>query len=165
MKSWIVGAAAIALFVPTPIFAQPPRPVALEAGVVMGIFVQPYASLGVVAGPWSVRASGGAEGACNGQQVNVGRVLRDEGNAKHTIGAVWARFHTGCWYGEHNPRTKTGRYVGLAYDFQVRGFFLEFGPAFGSKNPVGTGLGPLAHVYGQLGYVYRFGKKYVDDDE
>ncbi len=33
------------------------------------------------------------------------------------------------------------------------------------KNPVGTGLGPLAHVYGQLGYVYRFGKKYVDDDE
>ena len=107
MKSWIVGAAAVVLFVATPVFAQESRPVAVEAGVVMGI-VQPYASLGVVAGPWSVRASGGAGRGCNGQQLNVGRVLRDEDNAKHTIGAVWARFHNGCWYGEHNPHTITG---------------------------------------------------------
>ena len=80
----------------------------------------------------SARRVGPGRG-CDGQQLNVGRVIRDEGNAKHTIGAVWARFHNGCWYGEHNPHTNTGRYVGLAYDFQVRGFFLEFGPAFGSK--------------------------------
>ena len=134
--------------------------------MVMGL-VQPYASLGVVAGPWSVRVSGGAGRGCNGQQLNAGRVLRDEDNAKHTIGVVWGRFHDGCFYGEHNPRTTTGRYVGFAYDFQARGFFLEFGPAFGARirwEPH-SARGPLTHVYGQLGYVYRFGKKYVNDDE
>jgi hypothetical protein len=165
MKSWIVGAAAAVLSIATPTFAEPSRPLALEAGVVMGLVAQPYASLAVIAGPWSLRASGGSGRGCDGQQLNVGRVLRDEANAKHTIGAVWARFNTGCWYGKNNIRSKTGRYVGLAYDFQVRGFFLEFGPAFGSKNPLGAGLGPLARVYGQVGYVYRFGKRYVDDDE
>jgi hypothetical protein len=166
MKPWIVGVAAIVLFVARPLSAQESRPVAVEAGVVMGI-VQPYASVGVVAGPWSVRASGGAGRGCNGQQLNLGRVLRDEGNAKHTIGVVWARFYNGCFYGEHNVHTITGRYAGLAYDFQAKGFFLEFGPAFGARNPVGAafGSGPLTHVYGQIGYVYRFGKKYVTEDE
>jgi hypothetical protein len=131
----------------------------------MGL-VQPYASLGVVAGSWTVRVSGGAGHHCDGQQLNVGRVLRDADNAKHTIGVVWGRYHDGCFYGEHHPRTTTGRYAGLAYDFQVRGFFLEFGPAVGARNPVGTyfGSGPLTRVYGQLGYIHRFGKNYTDDD-
>jgi hypothetical protein len=165
MKQWIVGAATF-LFVSRPLSAQDARPVAFEAGMVMGI-VQPYASVGIVAGPWSIRASGGAGRGCNGQQVNFGRVLRDAGNAKHTLGVVSARFHDGCFYGEHNSRTITGRYYGLAYDFQARGFFLEFGPAFGARNPVGAafGSGPLTHVYGQVGYVYRFGKRYSDEDE
>jgi hypothetical protein len=169
MKRLIVGLGAALLCVAQPLFAQesrPAAPVAFEAGVVLGV-VQPNILVGVVAGPWSVRASGGAARGCNGQQLNAGRVLRDQDNAKHTIGVVWARFHNGCYYGEHNPRTITGQYVGLAYDFQVRGFFLEFGPAFGARNPVGVifGSGPLDHVYGQIGYVYRFGKKYVNDEE
>jgi hypothetical protein len=164
MKRWIVG--AVVLLSASAVSAQESRPVSLEAGMVMGL-VQPYASLGVVAGPWSVRVSGGAGHNCNGQQVNLGWVLRDQENAKHTIGAMWGRFHDGCFYGEHNPLTTTGRYVGFAYDFQARGFFIEFGPAFGAANPVGAafGRGPLTHVYGQLGYIYRFGKKYVNDDE
>jgi hypothetical protein len=166
MKPVMDGLAIALLLVSGAVDAQESRPLALEAGMVIGV-VQLYASLGVVAGPWSVRVSGGAGRGCNGQQLNVGRVLRDEDNAKHTIGIMWARFHNGCFYGEHHPRTITGRYVGLAYTFQVRGFFLEFGPGFGAKNPVGVvfGSGPLTHVYGQLGYVYRFGKKYVTDDQ
>lgn len=166
MKSWMVGAVSAFVLIAQPLSAQESRPVAVEAGIVMGV-AQQYASLGVVTGPWSVRASGGAGRGCDGQQLNVGRVLRDEDNAKHTIGVVWGRFHNGCYYGEHSPRTLTGRYLGLAYDFQVKGFFLEFGPAFGAKNPVGVifGSGPLNHVYGQMGFIYRFGKKYVNDDE
>jgi hypothetical protein len=164
MKRWIIGAAIV--LTASSVGAQESRPVSLEAGIVMGL-VQPYASVGVVAGPWSVRASGGAGRECNGQQVNVGWVLRDRENAKHTIGTVFGRFHDGCFYGEHSPRTTTGGYAGLAYSFQARGFFLEFGPAFGSANPVGTafGRGPLTRVFGQLGYIHRFGKKYLDDDE
>jgi hypothetical protein len=164
MKRWIVGAAIV--LTATSASAQEPRPLSVEVGIVMGL-VQPYLSFGVVAGPVSVRASGGAGRGCDGQQVNLGWVLRDQENAKHTMGAVWGRFHDGFWYGEHNPRTVTGRYVGLAYSFQVRGFFLEFGPAFGAANPVGTafGRGPLTRVFGQLGYVHRFGKKYLNDDE
>ena len=153
-----------ALFSATTLCAQPSRPLAVEAGAVMGV-VQPYASLGLVAGPWSVRASGGAGRGCNGQQLNLGRVLRDQDNAKHTIGIMWGRFHNGCWYGANHRLTRTGRYTGIAYSFQVRGFFLEFGPAFGDKNPVGPGLGALSRIYGQVGYVYRFGHKYVNDDE
>jgi hypothetical protein len=166
MKPWIVGVAAALLLVARPLSAQESRPVAVEAGMVMGL-VSPYASVGIVAGPWSLRASGGVAHDCNGQQVNVGRVIREKGNAKHTLGVMWARFHDGCFYGEHNVHTSTGHYAGLAYDFQARGFFIEFGPAFGSRNPVGVafGRGPLTRVYGQLGYVYRFGKKYSDDDE
>jgi hypothetical protein len=165
MKPLIAGVAATLLCVARPLSAQGSRPLTFEAGVVMGL-VSPYASFGVVAGPWSVRASGGVNRACNGQQLNLGRVLRDKDNAKHTIGVVWARFHDGCFYGENSVRTTTGHYTGLAYDFQARGFFLEFGPAFGSRNPVGAafGRGPLTHVYGQLGYIYRFGKSYSNDD-
>lgn len=165
MKPAIVGVSVwFALFATAPVFAQPSHPLAVEAGVVIGI-VQPYASLGLVAGRWSFRASGGVARACNGQQLNVGRVIRDKDNAKHTIGIVWGRFNNGCWYGANNRLTRIGRYTGIAYDFQVRGFFLEFGPAFGARNPVGPGLGALSRVYGQVGYVYRFGHKYINDDE
>jgi hypothetical protein len=165
MKLSTVAAAAVVLLVARPLSAQESRSAAVEAGLVMGV-VSPYASVGVVAGPWSIRASGGAARDCHGQQLNFGWVLRDESNAKHTIGMMWAQFHNGCFYGEHNVRTITGHYAGLAYDFQVRGFFLEFGPAFGSRNPVGVafGRGPLTRVYGQVGYVHRFGKSYSNDE-
>ena len=156
MKRWTLGVAAAILFIAKPAGAQQSRAVAFEVGAVMGIIAQPYASVGVVAAPWSVRVSGG--GAlpcdCSGLQLNVGRVLRDEGNAKHTVGVVWARFRS----------LTNGQYFGVAYDFQVKGFFIEAGPAFGAKNPVASGGGPLTHVYGQIGYVHRFGKKYEDDD-
>ena len=165
MKRWTLGVAAAILFIAKPAGAQQSRPVAFEVGAVMGIIAQPYASVGVVAAPWSVRVSGG--GAlpcdCSGLQLNVGRVLRDEGNAKHTVGVVWGRFRDA----QYQPyRPTNGQYFGVAYDFQVKGFFIEVAPAFGAKNPVASDLGggPLTHVYGQIGYVHRFGKKYEDDD-
>lgn len=166
MKSWAVGISVALLSWATPLRAEESHGPAVEAGVVMGL-VQPYLSGGIVAGRWAVRVSGGGGDGCSGQQLNVGRVVRDEGNAKHTIGAVWGRFNTACWYGERNPQSRQGRYVGLAYDFQVKGFFIEVGPAFGARNPVGVELdaGVLTRVYGQIGYVHRFGKKYVADDE
>ena len=174
MRPWVSGIAAAVLLVASPARAQESRPFGLEAGVVMGIIGVPYPSVGVVAAPWSVRVSGGrAPGLvnCHGVQVNVGRVLREEGNAKHTVGAVWADFRSGCWtenaYNSGRNRESGGRYFGLAYDFQVKGFFIEAGPAFGVRNPVLSVVsgGLLNHVYGQIGYVHRFGKKYRDDDE
>lgn len=164
MKPWTVGVAAAILFIAKSVCAQESRPVAFEVGVVQGILPTPYASVGVVAGPWSVRVSGGASGdGRNGQQLNVGRVVRqvDEGNAKHTVGVVWARVHNAYQYGFWGNRSISGQYFGLAYDFQVKGFFIEAGPAFGMKNPWSPGT-PLTHVYGQIGYVYRFGKTYED---
>ena len=173
MKPWTVGVAAAFLFIAQPVCAQESRPVALELGGVAGIINQPYASVGVVAAPWAIRVSSGGQPElvnCYGLQLNVGRVLRDAGNAKHTIGAMWGDFRYACWY--QTPYTATrnrqigGQYAGVAYDFQVKGFFIEVGPAFGAKNPVLSELGggPLTHVYGQIGYVHRFGKKYEDDD-
>ena len=172
MRPWVSGIAAAILLVASPARAQESRPFGLEAGVVMGIIGVPYPTVGVVAAPWSVRVSGGRGPGlnCRGLQVNVGRVLREEGNAKHTVGAIWADFRNGCWtdaYASSRNRESGGRYLGLAYDFQVKGFFIEAGPAFGARNPVSSvsSGGLLNHVYGQIGYVHRFGKKYRDDDE
>ena len=162
MKPWMVGVAAAFLFMAKSVCAQESRPVAFEVGVVQGIIPTPYASVGVVAGPWSIRLSGGASGdGRNGQQLNVGRVLRDEDNATHTVGVVWARVRNAYQYGWYGNRSISGEYFGLAYDFQVKGFFIEVGPAFGMKNPWFNGT-PLTQVYGQMGYVYRFGKTYED---
>ena len=169
MKAWTVGVAATLLFIAKPICAQESRPVAFEVGGVMGI-MGPYASVGVVVAPWTIRVSGGGQtelANCYGLQLNVGRVLRDEGNAKHTLGAMWGGFRNACWW-YPTPYTATrnrqvgGQYAGLAYDFQAKGFFIEVGTAFGAKNPVLAGSGPLDHVYGQIGYVHRFGKKYEE---
>ena len=169
MKPWTVAVAAALLFAAKPVCAQPSRPVTFEAGVVMGIIAQPYATVGVVVAPWTIRISGGGQPDrvdCSGLQLNVGRALRDEGNAKHTVGVMWARFQNRCWNESYTPtrnRQYSGQYAGFAYDFQVKGFFLETGTAFGAKNPVAEsfgGSGPLAHVYGQIGYVYRFGQRH-----
>ena len=174
MRLWVSGLAAVVLLGASSAQAQESRPFGLEAGVVMGIIAVPYPTVGVVAAPWSIRVSGGrAPGVvdCDGLQVNVGRVLREEGNAKHTVGAIWAHFHDGCWtnnaYTSGRNRESGGRYIGFAYDFQVKGFFIEAGPAFGARNPVSSVFtgGVLDHVYGQIGYVHRFGKKYRDDSE
>ena len=58
MRLWISGIAAVVLLA-GPAQAQESRPFGLEAGVVMGIIGVPYPTVGVVAGPWSVRVSGG----------------------------------------------------------------------------------------------------------
>jgi len=174
MRLWISGIATVVLLFAGPARAQESRPFGLEAGVVMGIIGVPYPTAGVVAGPWSVRVSGGrAPGLvdCHGLQLNAGRVLRELGNAKHTVGFVWADFRNGCWTDNASASSRNresgGRYIGFAYDFQVKGFFIEVGPAFGASNPVSSTFtgGLLNHVYGQMGYVHRFGKKYRDDDE
>jgi hypothetical protein len=175
MRLRVVGVAAAVLLATGPARAQESRPFGLEAGVVMGIIGVPYPTAGVVVGPWSVRVSGGrgpGQVDCHGFQVNAGRVLREQGNAKHTVGAVWADFRNGCWWGTASTSSRNresgGQYYGIAYDFQVKGFFIEAGPAFGARNPVSstfTGGGVLDRVYGQVGYVHRFGKKYRDDDE
>ena len=174
MGRWVSRIAAVILLVAGPARAQESRPFGLEAGVVMGIIGVPYPTVGIVAAPWSVRVSGGrAPGLvnCHGLQVNVGRVFREEGNAKHTVGAIWADFRDGCWtenaYTSSRNRESGGRYFGLAYDFQVKGFFIEAGPAVGARNPVSSAFtgGLLNHVYGPIGYVHRFGKKYRADDE
>jgi hypothetical protein len=174
MRLWVSGIAAALLLVASPSRAEESRPFGLEAGVVMGIIGVPYPTVAVVAAPWSIRVSGGrAPGLvnCHGFQANIGRVLREKGNAKHTAGAVWADFRNGCWIANAYPSSRNpesgGRYFGFAYDFQVKGFFIEAGPAFGISNPVSStfGGGPLNHIYGQIGYVHRFGKKYQDDDE
>jgi hypothetical protein len=174
MRLSVPAIAAAVLLVSSPARAQESRPFGVEAGVVMGIIAVPYPTVGVVAAPWSVRVSGGrAPGVvnCYGVQVNLGRVLREKGNAKHTVGAVWAGFRDGCWtdntYTSSRSRQSGGRYFGLAYDFQVKGFFVEAGPGFGSRNPVSSAFtgGLFDHVYGQIGYVHRFGRKYRDDDE
>jgi hypothetical protein len=173
MRRSVSGIAAVILLVASPARAQESRLFALEAGVVMGIIGVPYPTVGIIAAPWSIRVSGGrAPGLvnCYGVQVNAGRVFRDAGNAKHTVGAMWADFRNGCWTENESPSTRNreggGRYFGLAYDFQVKGFFIEVGPAFGVRNPVLSLLsgGALNHVYGQIGYVHRFGKKYRDDE-
>jgi hypothetical protein len=174
MRLWVSGIAAVALLGASPARGQESRPFGLEAGVVMGIIAVPYPTAAIVAAPWSVRVSGGrAPGIvdCYGLQVNVGRIVREEGNAKHTVGAVWADFRDGCLTGNtYTPgrnRDSGGQYFGFAYDFQVKGFFIEAGPAFGARNPVSSVFtgGLLDHVYGQVGYVHRFGKKYRDDSE
>jgi hypothetical protein len=128
----------------------PARKVAVEVGAVMGIIAQPYASAGIVVDGWSGRVSGIGRGDFgHGVQVNLGRVIRDEGNAKHTLGVVWA------WFAGE-------RWLELAYTFQAKGFFVEVGPGLGARNPFA--LGPtISHIYGQTGFVYRFGKKYQDD--
>lgn len=134
------------------------EPVAVELGWVMGIIAQPYFSAGVVTGPWAFRVSGtpfSANG--HGVQFNAGRIVRDSGNAKHTLSLMWAHFGGSDWM-----RPNHGEFAGVMYTFQVKGFFVEAGPGWGSKNPFDIGLG---HVYGQLGYVHRFGKKYEDDDD
>jgi hypothetical protein len=174
MRLCVPAIAAAVLLVASPARTQESRRFGLEAGVVMGIIAVPYPTVGVVAAPWSIRVSGGrAPGVvdCDGLQVNLGRVLREKGNAKHTVGAVWAHFRDGCWtdnpYTSGRNRESGGRYFGFAYDFQVKGFFVEAGPAFGARNPVSSAFtgGLLDHVYGQIGYVHRFGKKYLDDDD
>jgi hypothetical protein len=174
MRRWVSGIATAILLVASPARAQESRPFGLEAGVVMGIFGVRYPTVAVVAAPWSVRVSGVRVPRlvdCYGLQVNVGRVLREVGNAKHTVGAVWADFRSACvpenQYGSTYYRETGGQYLGAAYDFQVKGFFIEAGPAFGVRNPVLSrfGSGILNHVYGQIGYVHRFGKKYQDDDD
>ena len=160
MRTWM-GVAAVWFATATTAWGQDTRRVAVEAGVVAGV-VTPYATVGVVAAPWSIRVSG-AESPhnCNGLQLNVGRVVRDQANAKHTIGAMWGRFRRDCQYRQAG-RPKTGEYFGLAYDFQAKGFFLEVAPAFGASNPFFdfVGSGPFTRVYGQIGYVHRFGKTY-----
>lgn len=173
MRSWVSGIAAAVVLVASPAAAQESRPFDLEAGIVVGIILVPYPTVGVVAGPWSVRVSGGLSlvpvDNCYGFQVNLGRVVREVGDAKHTVGAVWAGFRSAC--GSQGPYTPTsgpkwgGQYFGAAYDFQVHGFFIEAGPAFGVSNPVSSVFGNriLNHVYGQIGYVYRFGKQNQDD--
>ena len=169
MKPWTVGAAAAFLFIAQPVCAQQSRPAALELGVVAGIINQPYASVGVVAAPWAIRVSGGGRPRdvnCYGLQLNVGRVLRDEENATHTLGVMWAHFRNACSnrsaYAKTHNRQIGGQYAGVVYDFQVKGFFIEVGTAFGASNPALSDLGlsgPLTHVSGQIGYVYRFGQK------
>jgi hypothetical protein len=165
MKHWISGAAAVVLFIATPVHAQESRPLTVEAGVVMGIIAQPYASFAVGRSPWVVRASGGGTADdCYGAQLNVGRVLRDESNARHSVSGVFATFRNACWYDYRTKNPTKGQYAGVMYDFQAKGFFLEFGPAFGAKNPFvgGFDAGLLGHIYGQVGYVHRFGKKYEE---
>ena len=173
MRCWVSGIAAAVLLVASPARAQESRPFGLEVGVVQGILNVPYPTVTVVAAPWSIRVSGGRMPRlrnCYGLQVNVGRVLREVGDAKHTVGAVWADFRNACEPANasasiHYPE-RGGRYFGAAYDFQVNGFFIEAGPAFGVKNPYLSWLGisPLSYLYGQIGWVHRFGKKSVDDD-
>jgi hypothetical protein len=161
-------AAVVALLsMATPSFAQQSRPLEVEAGAVMGIVAVPYASVGVTRGDLLVRVSGGTSGNdCAGAQVNVGRVLRDEMNARHTVGLMWAGFRDNCWYASSFVPRKGGQYAGLAYDFQVKGFFLEVGAGAGARNPFLFEVrGPMSHVYGQVGYIHRFGKEYVSDDE
>ncbi len=136
---------------------RPAHTIAVEAGAVMGIIAQPYASAGIVVDGWSGRVSGIARGDFgHGVQVNVGRVIRDEGNAKHTLGLVWARFA-----GERWLKPRRGEYVAIAYTFQVKGFFVEVGPGLGARNPFALETA-ISHVYGQTGFVYRFGKKYEE---
>ena len=106
MRLCVPAIAAAVLLVASPARTQESRRFGLEAGVVMGIIAVPYPTVAVVAAPWSVRVSGGrAPGVadCDGLQVNLGRVLREKGNAKHTVGAVWAHFRDGCW--TDNPYT------------------------------------------------------------
>lgn len=164
MKLWNVAMTAAILLMAASANAQS-RPVAFEVGVVQGIIFRPYVSVGMVAAPWSVRVSGAAYSEdCSGLQLNAGRVIRDSGNAKHTLGVMFARFRNGCWYGQPALHQIDGQYFGVVYDFQVKGFFVEVGPGIGARNPVGSELGLFSRVYGQLGYVHRFGKKYTDDD-
>jgi hypothetical protein len=167
MKLWIVAATVSVLSIAQPADAQDSRSTNFEAGVVMGVIAVPYVSVGIDRNAWLLRVSGTATtDDCHAVQVNAGRVLRDEHNAKHSVAAMWAKFRNECWnYGSTRDETR-GRYVGVVYNFQVKGFFLEAGPAFGSENPFAFGLGgPLSHIYGQVGYVHRFGKKYEQDPE
>ena len=129
MRRWVSGIAAAILLVASPARAQESRPLAVEAGVVMGIFGVRYPTVAVVAAPWSVRASGVLVPGvvhCYGLQVNVGRVLREVGNAKHTVGAVWAGFRSAC--GSENayrPASSPefgGQYFGAASTSRSRDF-------------------------------------------
>ena|SRR5436190_6931514 len=126
--------------------------VSLDAGVVMGIIFQPYMSVGMSVNSWAFRASGTLPSDFgSGLQLNFGRVLRDEGNATHTLGVMWAQYVGDRWFWPGS-----GRYAGVAYDFQVKGFFIETGAGVGAKNPVAPPA--LRHVYGQVGYVHRLAR-------
>ena len=179
MKHRLAGVCAAGLLLAgSPVWAQDRDPVEVEAGAVMGIFALPYASLGIVRDPWVVRMSGGVMPQledCYGWQVNAGRVVRDSGNAKHSVGVMWAGFDRHCESAQtirsraqsaarglpYEYRWPTrGQYGGVTYTFQVFGFFIEAGPGVGVPNPVLPDWGLLSHVYGQVGYVARFGKKY-----
>ena len=153
---------AVLLLTAAPAFAQGQGRVAVEAGAVMGI-TGPAASVGLVVSPFTVRVSGTPrldEGSCDGGvQVNLGRVVREVGNAKHTLGGVWGRYDRRCFY--RRSAQRWGEYVGVAYNFQAKGFFIEVAPTVGARNPFLEYTG-FPHLYGQIGYVHRLGKKYEE---
>ncbi len=125
---------------------------AFEAGLVMSVIAQPYLTAGVVSHGWSVRVSGKTHSQWGGGlQLNAGRVIRDEGNAKHTLGVMWATYDGDRYFWPGH-----GHYAGIAYDFQVKSFFLETGWGLGARNPFMAQAAPFGHVYGQVGYVQRF---------
>ncbi len=174
MRLWISGIAAVVLLIAGPARAQEPRPFGLEAGVVMGIIAVPYPTVGVVAGPWSVRVSGGRApdssiatdsssmpGACSGNRATPSTRSAWSGPTFATAAGRTTPPHPAAIARAADDTSA------FAYDFQVKGFFIEAGPAFGASNPVSSTFtgGLLNHVYGQMGYVHRFGKKYRDDDE
>jgi hypothetical protein len=165
MKLGTLATTAAIVLTAGSVCAQESRPLAYEVGVVQGIILRPYLSVGIVAAPWSIRLSGAAFPDCSGLQLNIGRVVRDSGNAKHTLGIMFADFRNAYCYPRPGSHQIDGQYFGVVYDFQVKGFFVEVGPGVGARNPVGSGLGAFSRVYGQLGYVHRFGKKYTDDDD
>jgi hypothetical protein len=161
MKVVVIQAWLALLLAAGPAHAQRAMP-AVELGAIMGV-AGPSASVGLVASPWTIRVSGAPERdiPCSGVQVNLGRVVREAGNAKHTIGGMWGRYERRCF--EWRAR-RWGGYAGIAYTFQAKGFFIEVAPALGAPNSFleyWAGR-PLSRIYGQVGYVHRFGKTYAD---
>lgn len=167
MKQVIAGVfTAVLVSLSAPVRAQ--APVTFEAGAVMGV-LGPYGSFGVVKAGWMARVSGGLfRGDCYGAQVNAGRVVRAVGDARHTVGLAWAGFENGCGYDPADPRWQRaakgkkyyrqgGQFASVTYTFQVRGFFVEAGPGFGSPNPFASNAGLFRYIYGQVGYVTRLG--------
>ena len=115
----------------------------------IGINIGTPAALNLAFGHWfnsvGVRVSGMYFGQTNGVQLNLGLKLSDNARRRHALFIIGGISNI-----DLNNRVREWTFLGLVYNLNFRGFFLEPGLTFGEgdySNP---------QVALQIGYMHRF---------